>query len=333
MHSLFSMIFTIRARRVALLLLAVLAAALPARAQESFPARPLTLIVPFAPGNVTDAVARLIAERLGRALGQAVVVENRPGASGGVGMTALAKAAPDGHVIGLSSIGPLALNPSLYAKLPYDPQNGFAMLSVVYRGPLMALVESSSPIANLKDLVQKSLDQPGGFDYASPGAGSSQHLSGELFRRATGARLNHVPNKGSGQAATLLLGKHVPVLFEVTSAALPFVRSGQMRALGVSSAQRLAILPNVPTFAEAGFPGLVMEGWLCMVAPAGVPAAVRQRLSDEIRRIMASSEVQGIVANMAGFAETMTAEQSAAYVREETARWGEVIRAAGVRLD
>ncbi len=302
-------------------------------AQDSYPNRPITLVVPFAAGNVTDSVARMIGERLGKALGQAVVVENRPGASGGLGLAAIAKAQPDGYTIGLGSVGPLALNPALYSKLPYDPQNGFSVLSVVYRGPLLVLVDPSSPVTTLKELVQLSLAQPGGIDYASPGAGSSQHLTAELFKRASGARISHVPNKGSGQAATLLLGKHVPVLFEVSTVSVPFVRSGQMRALAVSGAQRLPMLPNVPTFAEAGYPGVMTEGWLCMVAPAGLPAPIRQRLADEIRKIMASADGQATIAGMSGFAESMTPEQSAAYVRDEIARWGEIIRAAGVKLD
>ena len=304
-----------------------------ANAQEGYPNRPLTLVVPFAAGNVTDSVARLIGDRLARSLGQAVVVENRPGASGGVGMTAIAKAAPDGYTIGLSSVGPLSLNPALYSKLAYDPAAGFTILSVVYRGPYLVLVDAASPYMTLKDLVQASRASPRGLDYASPGAGSMQHLTGEIFARASGASFTHVPNKGSGQAASLLLGKHVPVLFEVTGVAVPFVRSGQMRALGISSAERLPSLPNVPTIAESGYPNMTTEGWLCMVAPAGLPAPLRQRLGDEIRRIMGSPEVRARVADMAGFAETMTPEQSAIFVREETLRWGEIIRAAGVKLD
>lgn len=302
-------------------------------AQEGYANRPVTLVVPFAAGNVTDSVARLIGERLARSLGQAVVVENRPGASGGVGMTAISRALPDGYTIGLSSIGPLSLNPALYSKLAYDPEAGFTILSVVYRGPYLVLVDAASPYMTLKDLVQASHVNPRGLDYASPGAGSMQHLTGEIFARASGARFTHVPNKGSGQAASLLLGKHVPVLFEVTGVAVPFVRSGQMRALGISSAQRLPSLPNVPTIAESGYPNMTTEGWLCMVAPAGLPAPLRRRLGEEVRTIMGSAEVREKVADMAGFAETMTPEQSAVFVREETVRWGTIIRAAGVKLD
>ena len=306
---------------------------LGASAQDAYPSKPLTMLVPFAPGNVTDSIARLIGERLSRAVGQPVVVDNRPGASGGVGMAAIAKAAPDGYTIGLSSIGPLVLNPALYSKLAYDPQKDFVIISVVYRGPYLVLVEASSPFTTLKDLVQASHSQSTGLDYASPGVGSLQHLTGELFSKASGAKLMHVPNRGSGQASTLLLGKHVPVLFEVSTVGIPFLRSGQMRALAISSSQRLPTLPNVPTMVEAGYPGVVTEGWLCVVAPAGISAAVRQKLQEEVRKIMGSAEVQAMLPGMGGIAETMTSEQSTAFMRAETTRWADAIKGAGVRLD
>jgi len=299
-------------------------------AQETYPSRPITMVVPFAAGNVTDAIARLIGERLAPALGQAVVIDNKPGASGGIGMAALARAAPDGYTIGLSAIGPMALNPALYAKLPYDPVNGFALVSLVYRGPILVLVDAASPWKSLKDLIQAARQDL--IDYASPGIGSSQHLTAAMLERASGAKLNHVPNRGSGQAATLLLGKHVPVLFEVTTVGVPYVKQGQMRALAISSAQRLPALPDVPTIAEAGYP-VTAEGWLCLVVPAGVPAAVRQRLADETLRIMKQADMQSAIANLGGFAESLTPEQSTAFVRNDAARWGELIRSLGIKLD
>lgn len=314
-------------RRAAAALLA--SPLLPAIAQESWPSRPVTMVVPFAAGNVTDSVARMLGERLARALGQPVVIDNKPGASGGVGMSALQRAAPDGYTIGLSSVGPLSLNPALYAKQAYDPQS-FQMVSVVYRGPILLLVANDSPWQSLRDLVDAAQKQQ--VDFASPGAGSTQHLTAELLKKATGAKLNHIPNRGSGQAATLLLGKHVPVLFEVTTVGAPYVKQGQLRALGISSAQRLPGLPNVATFTEQGFP-VATEGWLCLVVPAGVAAPIRQRLYDETRRIMQEPDVQATMANFGAFAEAMSPEQSTAYVKAETARWGDLVRSIGLKLD
>lgn len=318
-------------RRQASALLAASMVPATALAQERYPSRPITMVIPFAAGNVTDSMARLLAERLSQALGQPVVADNKPGAGGSVGMGALGRAAPDGYTIGMGTIGTLALNPALLSKLPYDPVNGFNILSVVYRGPVLILVEPSSPWNTLKDLVQAAQQQT--LDFASPGTGSSQHLTGELFKKATNTRLMHVPNKSSSQAATLLLGKHVPVLFDVTTAAMGYVKQKQLRALAVTSSQRLTALPDVPTVAESGYPGFSTEGWLSVVSPAGTPPAINQRLSAEIRRIMALPDVQATMANQGAFAETMSPEQSTAFVRAEAARWGELIRSSGIKLD
>ncbi len=317
-------------RRAATALLA--SSLLPAAraADAAYPSRPVTMIVPFAAGNVTDAIARLLADRLTASLGQAVVVENKPGASGGIGMSAISRAQPDGYTVGLGAIGPLALNPALYSKLPYDPVNGFSVISVVYRGPMLILVHAASPWKTMKDLVEAS--QQGGLDYATPGAGSSQHLTAELFKRASGAKLNHVPNRGSGQAATLLLGKHVPVLFEVTTVGVPYVKQGQMRALAISSSERLPALPDVPTLREAGY-SVSTEGWLCLIAPAGMPEAFRLRLADETRKIMEQPEVKAQVANLGGFATSLSSAQSASYVQAEIKRWGELIHSLNIKLD
>ncbi|MBH1965143.1 MAG: tripartite tricarboxylate transporter substrate binding protein [Comamonadaceae bacterium] len=317
-------------RRAATALLASSLIPLARAADPSYPSRSITMIVPFAAGNVTDAIARLLADRLSASLGQAVVVENKPGASGGIGMAAISRAQPDGYTVGLCAIGPLALNPALYSKLAYDPINGVMPVSVVYKGPMLILVHASSPWKTLKDLVEAS--QQNSLDFASPGAGSSQHLTAELFKRASGAKLNHVPNRGSGQAATLLLGKHVPVLFEVTTVGVPYVKQGQMRALAISSAERLPALPDVPTVREAGYP-VTTEGWLCLIAPAGLPEPLLQRLSEETSKIMRLPDVQAQVANLGGFATSLSSSQSASYVQAEIKRWGELIRSLNIKLD
>lgn len=318
-------------RREASTLLLASMASCPSFAQDRYPSRPITMVIPFAAGNVTDAVARMIADRLAQALGQPVVPDNKPGAGGAVGMSALGRAVPDGYTIGMGTIGTLALNPSLYSKLPYDPINGFTILSVVYRGPYLILVDPASPWNSLKDLVQAGQQQQ--IDFASPGTGSSQHLTGELFKRASNTKLMHVPNRSSSQAATLLLGKHVPLLFDVTTASVSYVKQKQMKALAITSSERLPALPDVPTVAESGYPGFSTEGWLSVVAPAGLPAAISQRLATEIRRIMLLPDVRATLASQGAFAEAMTAEQSTAYVRAEAARWGDLIRSSGIKLD
>ena len=317
--------------RILVCLLLALAAAGGASAQEAYPSRPIKMIVAQPPGNSADLVARMVSERLGRAIGQPVVVENKPGASGSIGVAAIASAPADGYTIGIGGIGQLALNPTLYSRLPYDAQNGFSTIAIVYRGPMLFLVDPASPITSMKDLVQQSQAQAAGLDFASAGAGSIMHLVGEQFARTTRAKMTHVPNRGA--AATLVLGKHASVLVENVTASMSFVRSGQLRALAITSAQRHPSLPHVPSIVEAGFPGLVTEGWLALVGPAAMPAAIRDRLADEVRKIILLPDFQSWVITSGGLAEPLTPEQSSAYVRAEAARWAEVIRAVGLKLD
>ena len=302
-------------------------------AQDAYPSRPIKMVVAQPPGNSADLVARMISERLGRAVGQAVVVENRPSASGSIGVAAISAAPADGYTIGIGGIGQLALNPTLYSRLPYDAQNGFTTIAIVYRGPMLFLVDPASPITSLRELVQQSQAQATGLDFASAGVGSIMHLMGEQFARSTRAKMTHVPNRGTGAAATLVLGKHASMLVENVTASISFVRSGQLRPLAITSAQRHPSLPNVPSIVEAGFPGLVTEGWLALVGPAGMPAPVRDRLAEEVRKIILLPDYQSWVVTSGGLAEPMTPEQSTAYVHAEASRWAEVIRAVGLKLD
>ncbi len=319
-------------RILATLLLALVAAG-GATAQDTYPNRSIKMVVAQPPGNSADLVARMLSERLGRAMGQAVVVENRPGASGSIGVAAISAAPADGYTIGIGGIGQLALNPTLYSKLPYDAQNGFTTIAIVYRGPMLFMVDPASPITGMKDLVQQSQAQPSGLDFASAGAGSIMHLVGEQFARTTKAKMSHVPNRGTGAAATLVLGKHASVLVENVTASMAFVRSGQLRPLAITSAQRHPSLPNVPSIVEAGFPELVTEGWLALVGPAAMPAAIRDRLAEEVRKIIQLPDYQSWVITSGGLAEPLTPAQSSAYVRSEASRWAEVIRAVGLKLD
>lgn len=309
----------------------VASAAGPTPAPGSYPQRPITMIVPFAAGNVTDTVARRVSEKLAEALQQPVVVDNKAGASGIVGMNAIVKAAPDGYTLGLSAIGPMALNPALYPKLPYKPQSDLSVLSLIYKGPMLVLVPAQSKIKTLADLVDHARKET--VDFASPGRGSSQHLTAELFKHAARLKMEHIPNRGSGQAANLLLGGHVQVSFETVTAAMPLLGSGQVRALAISTEQRLALLPDVPTFVEQGYPSVVASGWLAVVAPAGVPAAVRDKVSETLRKIMDTAEMREAIQRLGGTAESMGAEASARFVREDSQRWAKVIRDVGISLD
>jgi tripartite-type tricarboxylate transporter receptor subunit TctC len=320
-----------RRRLVACALLATLP--LDSIAQDAFPNRPITLIVPFAPGNVTDSIARMIGDRLASVLGQPVVIENKAGASGAIGMLDTVRAPADGYTLGMSAIGPMALNPALYRKLSYDPYNDVSVLSLVYKGPSLILVLSDSPIATMADLIQLSKTQGGGLDYATAGIGSSMHLTGELLKSTFGANLRHVPNRGSGAAALLLLGKEVPVLIDSATAGLNSVRTGKMRALAVTSSRRLKALPDVPTLAEAGFPGVVVDGWLCVVTPNGVPPLVRQRLADALRKVMQEPALGDKISALGGVAVSASEGESVAFVRTEQKRWADLIHMAGIRLD
>ncbi|MBI3374547.1 MAG: tripartite tricarboxylate transporter substrate binding protein [Betaproteobacteria bacterium] len=302
-------------------------------AQDAYPTRPITMIVPFAAGNVTDIVARLIGERLAAALAQPVVIDNKPGASSFIGMTALSRAPADGYTLGVSATGPMATNPALFGKLPYDPVEGVSVVSVVFLGPTLILVDPASPLRTLADLIKVSQSQPEGLDYATAGIGSTMHLSGELLTRTTGARLRHIPNRGSGQAAVLLLGKQVPLLLDSATAALSYVRSGRMRALAITSAQRMSALPDIPTLTELGYPDVVVNGWVCVVTPPGVPAAIRARLADEVRKLMTHPEIQKRIVELGGVPLSINGEDSVAFVKAEQRRWGDLIRSFGIKLD
>jgi tripartite-type tricarboxylate transporter receptor subunit TctC len=319
-------------RRVALAGLALTVAS-RASAQEVYPNRMLKMIVAQPPGNSADLVARMLAERLKRALGQPVVVDNRPGASGSIGVAAIASAPPDGYTIGIGGIGQLALNPTLYSKLPYDAQNGFTPIAIVYRGPMLILVDAASPITSVRELVAQSQASSTGLDFTSAGAGSIMHLMGEHLALTARAKMLHVPSRGTAAAATLVLGKHAAMLVENVTASISFVRSGQLRALAITSAQRHPSLPNVPSIVESGYPNLVTEGWLSLVAPAGLPAPVRDRLAEEVRKIVQQPDFQSWTVNSGGLVEPTTPEQAGAYVRAEAARWSELIRAVGIKLD
>ena len=279
--------FTGFAARVAAAALAFTAAC---AAAQGYPAKPVRFVVPYAPGGSTDTLARTIGVKLTDLLGQQVVVDNRPGASGNIGMDIVAHALPDGYTIVLGYIANLAIDPSLYAKMPYDPVRDFAPITELASSPNVLVAHPSVPVTSFKDLLVKA--KQGQFNFASAGVGSVGHLTGELLNQMAGIRMVHVPYKGSGQAVTDLLGGHVQLMFSGFSSTLPHIKAGRLRALAVTGAQRSPAAPDVPTIAESGFPGFEATAWYGVLAPAKTPKPVVSRLHNDIVKGAAGTRCQ-----------------------------------------
>jgi len=314
---------------------AVLGAAGPAGALAQS-GKPITLVVPYAPGGTTDMLGRLIAMQLGTALGRTVVVDNRPGAGSGIGASAVARAAPDGNTLLVATSTTLAINQWLYKKLAYDPAKDFAPVSLIGAVPLMVVVHPSVPAHSLAELVALAKAHPDTLNYGSAGNGSPQHLGAEMFKAATSTRMNHVPYKGSALALTDLLGGQLQLMFTDIAPALQQVRTGKLRALAVTSRKRQAALPDVPTIAESGVAGTAgyeAVAWQSIVAPAGTPQAIVDRYSQEIVRIMAQPELRRKLEGEGLEANSSTPAELAAYMKSEAARWGQVVKASGTTIE
>ncbi|GJG97619.1 tripartite tricarboxylate transporter substrate binding protein [Cupriavidus pauculus] len=319
-----------------LLAAAILALGVTGAHADTWPSRPVRLVVPFPPGGGTDAVARLIAEKMSTQAHWTVVVENRPGAGGNVGLDAVAKAAPDGYTIGLGQTANLAINPALYAKMPFDPLKDFAPISTVASQPVVLLVNATSPYKTLKDAVAAAKTKPEVLRMGTPGNGTVSHLAGELLERQAGFKLLNVPYKGASPAMMDLLGNQVEFNFANTAAAIPQLTNGKVRALAVSSAQRVRNAPqlaNVPTIAESGYPGFEAITWTGLVAPAKTPVAIVERINAEVRKALATPEVQDKLALEGSAAMGSTPAQFANYLRTEHRKWGTLVRDANIKLD
>lgn len=324
-------------RRAALLAGAgcALSFALPAHAQ-AFPSKPMRIVVPFPPGGSTDVLARAIGLELGKALGQPVVIENVPGAGGSLGAERAAKSAADGYTLLMGHIGTLAINPSLYPKLPYDPQRSFTPVAWVARVPNVLVVNASVPARNLKELIALAKARPGHLSYGSGGNGSAAHTTMEYLKMRTGSSFLHIPYRGTAPSVTDLLGGQIDVLFTGIPALLPHIKSGKLRALAVSSPKRLALLPEVPTVAESGVPGskgFEADQWYGLVAPAGTPANVVSILNQHANKALASDEVRSRLAAEGAEATPATPQVFAQLIAAEIPRWATVIKSAGIRLD
>ena len=296
---------------------------------QDYPSKPLRLIVPFPPGGVTDIVARAVAVKLAIELGQAVVVENRAGASGVIGAEAGARSPADGYTLVMGNISTLAINPVTFAKLPYDPIASFDPISMVAIQPLIVAVHPSLPVQSLSELVQYAKSQPGKLNYGT--AGSSIHLAVEFFSTVAGIKMNHIPYKGSAPALTDLIGGQVQVLFDPFSSIYPFVSSGKVRALAVTTDKRVATAPTLPTVAESGYANFDVSSWQGIVVPAGTPKAVIQRLNRDLVKVLSTTEMKERFAQYSAVTAASTPEQFSSYIKEEMARWQKVAIGAGVK--
>ena len=315
-------------------LLAAFALLLPliAGAQEPYPSKPLRFILPFPPGGGTDLLGRLIAERLSASLGQPVVTENRGGAGGNVGAEAAAHSAPDGYTLVLVAPS-LAISPTLYAKLNYDPVKDFAPIALVAQVPNVMITHPSVPATTLAEFIAYARANPGKLNFGSGGSGTSNHLAGELFNLRTGAKLVHVPYKGVNLAMQGALAAEVHLVFIGVPVPAPHIKAGKLRGLAVLARERSPLIPDVPTAAEAGLADFDVTTWYGILAPAGTPRPIIQRLNAELRNMMAAPEIKERLAAMGTEPLTSTPEEFGAYIKREIAKWGDVVRKAGLRAE
>ena len=317
------------ARIIAVALLGVAALA----QAQSWPSRPIRYIVPFAPGGTTDILGRMVATGLSSALGQPVVVENKPGQAGSIGAAELARATPDGYTIGGGTISSHAINATLYPKLPYDPVKDFAPITMLATLPNMLVVHPSLGVTSVQELIALLKANPDKYSFGSAGNGTSQHISGELFKIMTGVSMQHIPYKGSGPMIPDLLAGTIAMSFENITTAYPPAKAGRLKALAVTSAKRSFVAPEVPTLAESGLPGYDISSWQAMYAPAGLPRDIVARLHAETVKILRMPENQKRLADLGLDAGGMAPEELGALMRAEIPRLGKVVKESGARVD
>jgi tripartite-type tricarboxylate transporter receptor subunit TctC len=299
---------------------------------QSWPSKPVRLVVPYTPGAGTDTISRILAQKVGDQLGQPVVVDNRPGAGGTIGTEIVARAVPDGYTL-LFTPTSHAINSNLYPKLGYDTLKDFAPISVVASLPVVLAVDPSLKVQSVKELVALAKLKPGQLSMASSGNGTVFHLTGELFKDAAGISILHVPFKGGAPAVAALLGGQVSMTFETSVTLVPHIRSGKLRALGVASAGRIALLPEVPTLGETGFQTILSENWYGLFAPAGTPKEVVAKLFAELDKAIHAPDIREKLAAQGAEIRENTPEQTAAFLNTEMVKWAKVIKASGARID
>ena len=301
--------------------------------QPAWPAKPIRYIVPFAPGGTTDILARVVGEKLSVALGQQIVVENKAGQGGSVGSAELARAAPDGYTIGGGTISSHGINATLYDKLTYDPVTSFAPITLYATQPNVLLVHPSVPANNVKELIDLLKANPEKYSFGSAGTGTSQHISGEMFKTMAGVKMQHIPYRGSGQMLPELLGGTLQVAFDNVASAIPHVKAGKLRALAVTTAKRTAVAPDVPTLAESGLAGYELSSWQAVFAPAGTPKPIVDRLYAEISKILQMPDVQKRLTDLGLDLSGMPPHELAAMVKADVPRLGKIVKDSGAKAD
>ena len=315
----------------ALMILA--AAALPAAAQTDYPSRPIRMLVPFSPGGASDTAARVVSQQLAPRFGQQIVIENRPGAGGVIGTEIAARATPDGYTLLMGSNTEIVINPNLYKKLPYNTQKDFTPISLVADTPLILVVNPSVPAKSVQELIALAKAKPGVLNYASSGNGSTVQLASEMFKTMAGVNIRHIPFNGSAPAVIQTIAGETQLVFPAMPAALQQARSGKLRALAVTSAKRVAAAPELPTVAESGVPGYEISIWNGLLAPAGTPKPVLDRLHVELLKVLALPEVKQSFANIGAEVITSTPARFAAFIQSDLAKYAKVVKDADVRID
>ena len=316
-----------------LLALSTVAISLPAFSQAGYPSKPITVLVPFAAGGTTDILGRLVARHLATRLGGTVIVDNKPGAGGGVGAGMVAKAAGDGHTLLMGTIGTHAINQYLYKKMAYDPSKDFAPISLVAMVPNVLVVHPSLPVKSVKELIAYAKANPDKVTYGSAGNGTSIHLAGDLFEKAAGIKLSHIPYKGSNPALMDALAGNVDLLVSSLPSAMGQIKAGKLRPLAVTSAKRSSSLPDVPTVAESGFKDFDVSTWYGVFAPAGTPAAVVTTVNAEINKLLATADMKAAIQAQGAEPEAMSPAQLGNLLKKEYTQWKGIVEASGAKIE
>ncbi|MCE2948254.1 MAG: Bug family tripartite tricarboxylate transporter substrate binding protein [bacterium] len=330
-------VLSISSLRVSLPVVLAAGLAMPVQAQQAgaggWPSRPVRIVVPFGPGGSADLVARILGQRLTESLGQPVIVENRPGAGAMLGNELVAKSPPDGYTLTIGTLGPFAVNQSLFRKVPYDSQRDFAPITLTGASSHVLVVHPSMPVKSMAELIALARQRPGQLTFASSGIGNATHLTGELFKSMAGVDVVHVPYKGGGAAVADLIGGHVGFSFASMPSAMPHVRAGKLRALAVAPGQRVSTAPELPTVAESGLPGFASEDWQGVLAPAKTPQDIVMRLNAEIHKVLGAADLREKLDAQGFQVRLSTPQQFADLIRTESAKWAKIVKEANIRID